>query len=198
MLSEKKRSSRRLSSLFSLGGSDGQDTTSTASSEPTNRLSKVKNRISSATHLAPDYPAPAAPKADGQLQPTIQPVQSAPPAPLHAPPPIPTTTAPKVLPGRPVSRGRQDTGTTTTTISSGGASLAPTSTGDSRLKKLKRKSGLFGGAQSSDEQVNGAVKGKSPMAWVVGHRGKVEYNLTMLLNGEKACLEFYSISGSSH
>lgn len=186
MLSEKKRSSRRLSSLFSLGSSDSQDSTSNTPSEHTNRLSKVKNRISSATHLAPDYPAPAPPKADGQLHPpTIQPVQSAPPPPLHAPPPIPTAQAPPILPGRPVSRGRQDTATTTTTITSGGASLAPTSTGDSRLKKLKRKSGLFGGAQSSDEQVNGAGKEKSPMAWVIGHRGKVPYNLTMLLNGEQ-------------
>ncbi|KAH7128439.1 hypothetical protein B0J11DRAFT_270921 [Dendryphion nanum] len=192
MLTEKKRSSRRLSTLFSSGTSDNQDSASPNSSESTGRLTKVKNRISSATHLAPDYPAPAPPRFDNHLQPTIQPVGSAPPAPLHAPPSIPTSPAPHVAPpiapGRPVSRGRQDTGTTITTISSGGGGsnlLVPTPSPDSRLKKLKRRSGLFGSAQSSDEHLNSSGTVKSPLAWIVGHKGKVPYNLTLLLNGEK-------------
>jgi hypothetical protein len=59
--------------------------------------------------------------------------------------------------------------------------------GEGKLKKLRRKSGLFGNVNSSVTDVSrgGAADGSSPLAWIVGHKGKVPYNLTMLLNGEK-------------
>lgn len=58
---------------------------------------------------------------------------------------------------------------------------------EGKLKKLRRKSGLFGGTNSSLTDVSraGTAGGSSPLAWIVGHKGKVPYNLTMLLNGEK-------------
>lgn len=59
--------------------------------------------------------------------------------------------------------------------------LTPT---ESSAKKLKRRSKLFGGGGSSDERM-AEFGGESPLAWVVGHKGKLSYNLTMLLNGEK-------------
>jgi hypothetical protein len=72
--------------------------------------------------------------------------------------------------------------------------LDPSSEG--KLKKLRRKSGLFGGPPPGLEGVGGAhsrtststSNAASPLAWIVGHKGKVPYNLTFLLNGEKvAC-----------
>ncbi|KAF2735696.1 hypothetical protein EJ04DRAFT_511644 [Polyplosphaeria fusca] len=170
MLPDKKRSNR-LSSLLSLGSSS--DGGSVTSSESTGRLSKVKNRISS-THLAPEYPPPAPPSYGAHQQPTITPVASAPAA-LEPPPPLAIPRSRNSSPARGALGGRPET---PTTESSGGLQ-APVE----GMKKLKRKSGLFGGGRSSEEKV--IEPGAGPMAWVVGHKGKVQYNLTMLLNGEK-------------
>ena len=63
--------------------------------------------------------------------------------------------------------------------------LAPA---DPNMKKNRRRSRLFGGGESSDERVSDVDK-DGPMAWVVGHKGRVAYNLTMLLNGEKVSPE---------
>jgi hypothetical protein len=42
---------------------------------------------------------------------------------------------------------------------------------------------MFGGSASGDA---GATLGHhSPLAWIAGHRAKVEYNLAMLLSGEQ-------------
>ncbi|KAF2011113.1 hypothetical protein BU24DRAFT_53223 [Aaosphaeria arxii CBS 175.79] len=203
---EKKRSSRRISSLFSLGGSDS-GAGSAGSSESSSRLTKVKNRISSATHLTPEYPPPPPPKQHGNtLQPTIHPVESAPAA-LDPPPPISSAANSRSSsPARPASTTRSGSrpGSQTTSRPGtrdglrdnyGGAGLQVPATGETKLRKLKRRSGLFGGAQTSDEGVHetsgrGPVKGHAnipggPLAWIIGHSGQVPYNLTMLLNGEK-------------
>jgi hypothetical protein len=171
-MATKKKSSRRLSSIFSLGSnSDEQSTGSSPSLQP-NRLTKVRNRLSSATHLAPDYPPPQAPAYHNASipQPTIQPVESA-PAVLDPPAPIPDSYSRSSSPAleRPL----------TPSADAGGNLMAPSG----EAKKLRRRSKLFGGAQSSDEKVHQAQD--NPLAWVVGHRGKVPYNLALLLNGEK-------------
>jgi hypothetical protein len=45
---------------------------------------------------------------------------------------------------------------------------------------------MFGGSNGSTADLSSAgAAGGNPLAWIVGHRGKVPYNLTMLLNGEK-------------
>ncbi|KAF1995635.1 hypothetical protein P154DRAFT_341994 [Amniculicola lignicola CBS 123094] len=128
-------------SLF-LGGSEGAETNSVASSNSSsNRLQKPEQ-----------YP---------------------PPAPLHPPPPIPGPASRSPSPGQ--GLGRPGTPPSDT----GGSRLAPV-----EEKKKRRVSRLFGGgASSSNEQVHQQQAG--PLAWVLGHQGKVPYNLTMLLNGEK-------------
>ncbi|KAH7081094.1 hypothetical protein FB567DRAFT_501373 [Paraphoma chrysanthemicola] len=181
MLGDKKKSSNRLSGLFSK--SDAPDnssakTKSTTPSESTGRLTKVRNRISSATHLAPEYPPPPPPSAprDASLSnPTIQPVEPAESiaslAPLEPPP---TLGVPGSRTSSPV-RGRSRPGTPNADSSNDGS-----------LKKLRRKSKLFGGSQAGDEVPGGISNAQpGPLAWVVGHKGKVPYNLAMLLNGEK-------------
>lgn len=184
MLPDKKRSSHRLSSLFSSSSGDSQASGSIASSDSTSRLSKVKNRISSAAHLAPEYPPPPPPNYPSSPQPTIQPVGSAPAAlaPLEPPPPI---AAPRSRSNSPARLGKSRPGTPT---EAGGGLLAPV---EGNLKKLRRRSKLFGSEEnSSNERVNEPGQSQSqsqssPLAWIVGHKGKLPYNLTMLLNGEK-------------
>ncbi|KAI4690305.1 hypothetical protein J4E81_007457 [Alternaria sp. BMP 2799] len=180
MLGDKKKSARRLSSLFgSSGSSEPSGSTNNAklsptpaSSESSSRLTKVRNRLSSATHLTPEYPPPAAqsPRAVSLSNPTIQPVVPADLEPLEPPPPL-------EVPSRASSPASSRPGT---------PSLDPS---EGKLKKLRRKSGLFGGPPGGIEGVDaasGAPQGNaSPLAWIVGHKGKVPYNLTFLLNGEK-------------
>jgi|TARA_R110002003_G_scaffold2062_5_gene23956 hypothetical protein len=179
MLGDKKKSSNRLSGLFSK--SDAQDsssakTKSTTSSESTGRLTKVKNRIASATHLAPEFPPPPPPTAPRHVSlsnPTIQPVEpvesTASLAPLEPPPTL----------GVPRSRASSP-------VSSRPGTPNADSSGEGNLKKLRRKSKLFGGSQAGDEAPGGISNAQhKPLAWIVGHKGKVPYNLAMLLNGEK-------------
>ncbi|KAJ4988561.1 putative choriogenin Hminor [Stagonosporopsis vannaccii] len=181
MMGDKKKSSRRLSSLFSLGGSsEPQQGSSAASSESSGRLSKVKNRISSAaststhqsaTHLtAPEYPPPSPQRRQSPPnQLTIQPVGGPPALESLEPPPHLDVPSRSSSPGGVGSRP----GT-------------PNVDNEGKLRKLRRKSGLFGGANSSMTDVSRAGgAGENPLAWIVGHKGKVPYSLTMLLNGEK-------------
>ncbi|KAJ4373195.1 hypothetical protein N0V83_003488 [Neocucurbitaria cava] len=186
MLGEKKKSSHRLSSLFSVGSSDSHDSKSTKastapSSESSGRLTKVRNRLSSATHLAPEYPPPPPPKGGRDVSlsnPTIQPVESIEPAaslePLDPPPAL-------EVPSRGTSPSRSGSRPGTRP---GTPNLDAPSEGN--LKKLRRKSRLFGGGSVSDGAIPDTQHGhNSPLAWIVGHKGKVPYNLTMLLNGEQ-------------
>lgn len=177
MLGDKKKSAHRLSSLF-LGGSAASDSsenkpskTSPVPSESGGRLTKVKKRLSSATHLTPEYPPPASRNSSREISlsnPTIQPVGGPAAAfePLEPPPPLDEP-----------SRSVSPHGSRPATPNGDGTS-------DSNLKKLRRKSRLFGGSQSGDGVATGMSR-ESPLAWIVGHKGKVPYNLTMLLNGEK-------------
>jgi hypothetical protein len=188
MLGDKKKSSNRLSGLFSKSPSDTQDggsaKTSTTSPQSTGRLTKVKNRISSATHLAPEYPPPApptAPRHSSLTNPTIQPVvpqestvslETLEPPPAFGAPPGSRNASPAR--GGP-SRGGSRPGTPGADSSSEG-----------NLKKLRRKSKLFGGSLAGDQSTGSVSQAQdSPLAWIVGHKGKVPYNLAMLLNGEK-------------
>lgn len=144
MLGDKKKSSNRLSGLFSKSTPDAQETPSSklkspTPSESTGRLTKVRNRLSSATHLAPDYPPPQAPGGPRNVSlsnPTIQPVDSvestAHLAPLEPPPPLAVPGSRNASPSRSGSRP-----------STPGAD----SSGEGNLKKLRRKSKLFGGSQ---------------------------------------------------
>jgi hypothetical protein len=52
------------------------------------------------------------------------------------------------------------------------------------LKKLRRKSNLFGSSRI-DLAAAGAATQEQPPAWIVGLKGKVPYNLAPLLSGEK-------------
>lgn len=182
MMGEKKKSSHRLSSLFFLGGSsEPQQSQSAASSESSGRLSKVKNRISSAaststtqsasaTHLtAPEYPPPSPQRRQSPPnQLTIQPVGSPNLEPLEPPPHLD-------VPSRSSSPGGFGSRPGTPNLEVGN---------EGKLKKLRRKSGFFGGGNNSSTDLSRAG-GNNPLAWIVGHKGKVSYNLTMLLNGEK-------------
>jgi hypothetical protein len=182
MLGPKKKSTNRLSGLFSKGSSDSQETASTKTkastpSESTGRLSKVRNRLSSATHLAPDYPRPSSPSTPRHVSaPTaIQPVESkdaiANLAPLEPPPPI-GGGGPGSRPASP-SRSGSRPGTPSGDSASEG-----------NLKKLRRKSNLFGSSRI-DLAAAGAATQEQPPAWIVGLKGKVPYNLAPLLSGEK-------------
>lgn len=180
-MGDKKKSSHRLSSLFSLGGSSAepQQSNSTASSESSGRLSKVRNRISSAasstqqsaTHLtAPEYPPPSPQRRQSPPnQLTIQPVGSPALEPLEPPPHLD-------VPSRSSSPGGFGSRPGTPNLGADN---------EGKLKKLRRKSGLFGGSNGSSLDLGRAGGANSPLAWIVGHKGKVPYNLTMLLNGEK-------------
>jgi hypothetical protein len=174
----KKKSSHRLSSLFSSGSSDSAESKNTKLSPvPSNsgsRLTKVRQRMSSATHLAPEYPVPPTPKSPREVSlsnPTIQPiVESATDLEPLEPPSFDA-------PSRTSSPFNSRPGTPTLTVDTGS---------EGKLKKLRRKSGLFGGTPVGGDTTAGAPQGHaSPLAWIVGHKGKVPYNLTFLLNGEK-------------
>ncbi|CAA9961025.1 hypothetical protein PTMSG1_04409 [Pyrenophora teres f. maculata] len=177
MLGDRKKSSHRLSSLFSSASSDSSTSTSTKlspapSSESTSRLAKVRNRLSSATHLAPEQSPPSAPKSPHRLSvsnPIAPPVVPADLEPLEPPPPLDVPSRASSPSGsRPGTPGADSTG---------------------KLKKLRRKSGLFGSGPviSADglAGANQAGAGAGKPAWIVGHKGKVAYDLTLLLNGEK-------------
>jgi hypothetical protein len=181
----KKNAGRRLSSLFSMGSNDSKEAkepSSAASSEAGSRLSKVRKRITSHS-LTPDYPAPSPPPREiaATTPVTIQTVDSvaAAFAPLEPPPPL-TSSNPNSRSSSPsrLSKSRPATPSTPT-----GALLTPTT--DADAKKSRRRSRLFGYGESSDERLQDSRPGNGPLAWVVGHKGKVEYSLTMLLNGEK-------------
>jgi hypothetical protein len=180
----KKKSSNRLSSLFNKASppADSQDSNTArlrpaTASEPGTRLSKVRNRLSSATHLAPQYPPPSqvAPRHVSLSAPTIQPVDTHTDFERLEPPPSLGGAGPG---SRPSSRG-----------SSPASSRPGTPNADAgaegKLKKLRRKSGLFGGSQSTDGAAG--AQDNEPLAWIVGHKGKVPYNLALLLSGEKVC-----------
>lgn len=184
----RKKSSHRLSSLFSLGGSSSsepQQSNSATSSESSGRLSKAKNRmasgaststVQSATHLtAPEYPLPSPQRRQSPPNVlTVQPVGSPALEPLEPPPHLD-------VPSRsssPGGWGSSRPGTPSTPTQELGS--------EGKLKKLRRKSGMFGGSNGSTADLSSAgAAGSNPLAWIVGHRGKVPYNLTMLLNGEK-------------
>jgi len=187
MLGDKKKSSNRLSGLFSKAPSDTlEPKPKTTSSESTGRLTKVKNRISSATHLAPEYPPPPPPNAPRHVSlsnPTIQPVETTeesaaalePLEPPHAPAlAVPGSRNSSPSRSRPGSRQNSRPGTPSDSATEG------------NLKKLRRRSKLFGGSQAGDEFAGGVPQAHdSPLAWIAGHKGKVPYNLAMLLNGER-------------
>jgi len=44
---------------------------------------------------------------------------------------------------------------------------------------------MFGGNGPGDTGAGAEQGHNSPLAWIAGHRGKVEYDLALLLNGEK-------------
>lgn len=173
-MGDKKKNRLSSLNLFSKPPSDAPDANflSTNSSESSGRLTKVRNRISSAssaTHLAPDHlppVQPAAPRHVSLMNPTMESTDLL--QPLEPPPPL-------SVPG---SR----------TVSPSGSRSRPGTPNDSanegNLKKLRRRSKMFGG--SAGDTGAGAIQGQhSPVAWIAGHRAKVEYNLAMLLSGEQ-------------
>ncbi|EMD94819.1 hypothetical protein COCC4DRAFT_26495 [Bipolaris maydis ATCC 48331] len=180
MLGEKKKATNRLSSLFSVGSSSESSAASiksspAPSSEPSSRFSKVRNRISSVNLLAPEPPQPAAPKSPKSpnpaslANPSLHPVVPADLEPLEPPPLLDVSSHPSTP-----SNSRPST-----------PGLDPNSEG--RLKKLRRKSILFGGgpANGADPAGSGNAANGNPPAWIVGHKGKVPYDLKALLDGEK-------------
>jgi hypothetical protein len=185
----KKNAGRRLSSLFSMGSNDSKEAkepSSAASSESGSRLSKVRKRITSHS-LTPDYPAPSPPPREIAVTTpvTIQTVDSVAAAfePLE-PPRALTTSNPNSRSSSPSRLSKSRPGTPSTPT---GALLTPAT--DAEIKKSRRRSRLFGYGESSDERLHDSRPSNSPLAWVVGHKGKVEYSLTMLLNGERVgCL----------
>ncbi|CAI6336356.1 unnamed protein product [Periconia digitata] len=192
MLSSKKRSTHRLSSLFMSSHNDSSDTTSNGSSAGSGRLTKLKNRVSSSsTHLPIDQNPPPVPKLPPQHAVPMPPPssRSAPPvqapanittqepdAVLQPPPSIVTMNSPR---SRSSSPGRLNKSRPNTSqgISNGSSMLAPA---DASAKKSRRASRFFGGGKSSDD----SLKEKNvPQAWVVGHKGKVPYDLAPLITG---------------
>jgi hypothetical protein len=170
---DRKKSSNRLSGLFSKAPADTTEAKPKPpnSTESTGRLTKVRNRISSATHLAPDYPPPTPPVAPRHLSlttPTIQPVET--PdylQPLEPPPALSGSASRNASPSGNGSRP-------------GTPNEAPT---EGSLKKLRRRSKMFGGAPAGDEGAGNTAN--SPLAWIAGHKGKVAYNLAYLTSGEQ-------------
>lgn len=181
MLGDKKKSSHRLSSLFSIGSSsEPQDSkpaakiSSVPSSESSGgRLTKVKKRMSSGTHLTPEYPSPSQPQtarhaslSTPAIPPPVEPAGLL--EPLEPPPPLEVP-----------SRGASPYNSRPSTPSGDAGS-------EGNLKKLRRKSRLFGGSQGGNEPLSSAPLAQGrPQAWIVGHKGKVAYSLTTLLNGDK-------------
>ncbi|KAF2874130.1 hypothetical protein BDV95DRAFT_488594 [Massariosphaeria phaeospora] len=182
MVPDKKRQSHRLSSIFSIGSTDSHESGSgsLSPSDSGGRLTRVRNRISSATHLTPDYPPPPAPTPSPRQLPTIQTVDTT-LATLEPPPPI---SAPRSRSASPAGARLKKLSRPGTPNADANGLLTPTPTGaEGGFKKLRRRSRLFGGGGSVDESAGKRVQ--SPLAWVAGHRPQVDYNLTMLLNGER-------------
>lgn len=175
MLGDRKLSSYRLSSLFSMGSSDSQVSKpakpSPVPSESGGRLTKVKKRLTSAAHLAPEYaPSPPAPTTrDVSLSnPAIHPVDG------------PATILESLEPPPSLDVSSRSS----SPYNSRPSTPIADASSEGNLKKLRRKSRMFGGSQGSDGVIPDAAHAK-PLAWIVGHQGKVPYNLAMLVNGEK-------------
>ncbi|KAL5113702.1 hypothetical protein ACEQ8H_008407 [Pleosporales sp. CAS-2024a] len=172
MLGDKKKSTNRLSALFT-------KSTSSTTLESTDRLTKVRHRLSSATHLAREHGAPTSPKGPrhASLQnPTMQPMELDPAAacaPLEPPPPLAGSASRNASP-----TGRGSRPGTPGTL--GGDSSA----GEGNLKKLRPRSRLLGGSPA-DLAASASSAEDQPPAWIVGHKGKVPYNLAVLVSGEK-------------
>ncbi|KAL1643840.1 hypothetical protein SLS61_009068 [Didymella pomorum] len=118
--------------------------------------------------MAPEYPPPSPRRRQSPPnQLTIQPVGSPALDPLEPPPALD-------VPSRSSSPGGWGSrpGTPNLGVENEG-----------KLKKLRRKSGLFGGSNGSSANLSQGMS--DPLAWIIGHKGKVPYSLTMLLNGEK-------------
>lgn len=207
-MASKKRSSQRLSSLFSLSSSD-QGVKSKSLVEdipsapyPSNYLSVDANRsripvarkltkaphkrVPSGQQLPPNYPPPPPPDPELYGQPTITPVSAAPATteflPPHAPPNDTLASGPSTG-SQPASRASTRPGTPVLDGPNERHSSLPA---PSNNTKAKRRSWLLGGARSSDERVSEFGHG-GPLAWVIGHDGKVPYNLSLLIGGEKVC-----------
>ncbi|KAF2104322.1 hypothetical protein NA57DRAFT_29944 [Rhizodiscina lignyota] len=192
----KKKSSGRLSSLFSLGEKDhkngagppvppkstGNHLSPNALPVQSNKLSKSSHERAPSEHLlpAPAYPPPA-PAATLR-----KPVPHASTDNLSlAPPPITTTLLPRhASTGTPVSSrpGSAIGSRPTTPLTPGGSptsSLAPNT--PLSANKVKRRSWLTGGGHS---RTSSKAEGHSPKAWILGHQPQEPYELTPLLSAQ--------------
>ncbi|KAF2816297.1 uncharacterized protein BDZ99DRAFT_494145 [Mytilinidion resinicola] len=198
----KHRATRRISSFFS-SASSASDTSSLANSDsvrsaqpssrlapedsiaawqppppPARKLTKERERVVS-HHSAPAYPPPPPPPATSLTgPPTITPVHAEPASTLQ-PPSISTT--PPLLASQPPSRANSRPQTPIT----GNLIIPETLPVHTHDKKAKRKSFLFGARGSSDHVHEAGSGAQGPLAWVIGHQGKVQYNLSILMGAEK-------------
>ena len=207
-MASKKHSNRRVPSLFSLSSSDqGAKSKSPvedvpSASYPSNYLSVDANRsrIPVASKLTkasrervpsgqlppPGYPPPPPPNSELHGQPIITSASAAPATTellsLHAPLNGTLASGPSTR-SQPASRASTRPGTPVLDGPNERHSSLPA---PSNSTKAKQRSWLLGGARSSDERVSESGHG-GPLAWVIGHHGKISYNLSLLIGGEKVC-----------
>lgn len=149
------------------------------------KLTKASHkRVPSGQLLPPGYPPPPPPNLELHGQPTVTSVSAAPATTELLPPhaPLNDTLASGPSTGsQPASRASTRPGTPVLDGLNERHSGLPA---PSNNTKAKRRSWLLGGARSSDERVSESGHG-DPLAWVIGHHGKVPYNLSLLIGGEK-------------
>lgn len=145
-----------------------------------NKLSK--ERVPSGQlHDPVPYPSQSPGRPELSRKPTINHVQTDFPDGLLPPPPMSALSPGSGSPrnGSPDSRIGSRPVTPVLSVPPGqyeSATLTPT-----KESKLRRKSWFGGGHKSRDS----ADDGRGPLAWVVGHQGKLPYNLSLLLGAER-------------
>ena len=202
------KTKRRMSALFSLSGGDPEQKLAIpqGNGQPMPPITRGRSPVSaqearSSSKLTKDRRT----SSWGQLNPTAQPGQTSGRRrptlsevdpdlnePLPLPPPIPGVAGPgsrNSSPARSVAGSGTSSRPTTPRRQYSNPDPITLSTLNPPMKEEKRKSrGLFGRSKNKKTE-----ESHGPLAWVIGHEGRVPYNVSALINGERvSCTILYS------
>ncbi|KAI9690426.1 MAG: hypothetical protein M1822_009389 [Bathelium mastoideum] len=203
------KTKRRMSALFSLSGGDPEQKLvipqekengnamppTTRGRSPvsahearasTSKLTKDR-RVSSWGNLLPSQSTPRTGPSPVQRRPTLSEVDPRINEPLPPPPPIPGLSGPasrNSSPARSLAGSATSSRPTTPRRQHSTPDVMATSSLNPPVKEEKRKSrGLFGRSKNKKkEEEQGPL---ISLAWIIGHEGRVPYDVSPLVNGEK-------------
>ncbi|KAL9095024.1 MAG: hypothetical protein Q9165_002626 [Trypethelium subeluteriae] len=201
------KTKRRMSALFSLSGGDpeqklvipqenGNKMSAAATSRgrspvsayearaSVSKLSKADRRVSSWGHSIAAHTIPRSRTSSMSKRPSLGTINPALDEPLPPPPPILGAAGPGSRASSPAR-----------SVAGSGTSSRPTTPHRQHppsdpqgvpsvslpIKEEKPKKGLFGRVKNNKKK----EEGRGPVAWVIGHDGRVPYDISALINGER-------------